>query len=70
MKTLSGVYAIKMMKLTDTVDNIQMNGKFFKPGLKSRWSFFIPENDFAVFQPRILTDFSSVEKVQVRMFNN
>ena len=48
------------MKLTDKMDGICINGRFSVQE-PSEWRVFcIPVSNFIVFQPRILTDSSSV----------
>ena len=47
---------------------IHMNGTFFSIGAKWMESFFIPVSNFTVFQPKIQTDFRSVELGQFRSF--
>ena len=59
MKTLSGNYATWLMKLTDTMNEIYINGKFSLQE-PSKWIFVIPVKNCNVFQPRIWTDFRGV----------
>ena len=62
---LSGIYATGLVKLTDNMDEICINGKFSVQG-PSEWRVFcIPVSNFAVFQHRIWTDFRDVGSLVV-----
>ena len=57
---LSGIYATELVKLTDKMDEICINGKFSAQE-PSEWRVFcIPVSNFAVFQHRICTDFRDI----------
>ena len=57
---LSGMYATGLVKLTDKMDEICINGKFSVQE-PSEWRVFcIPVSNFAVFQHRIWTDFRDI----------
>ena len=52
-RTLSGIYAIGLVKLTDKMDEIWINGKLSVQE-SSEWGVFcIPVSSFTVLQPRI-----------------
>ena len=56
-KILSGIYATGLVKLTDKMDEICINGKF-EVQEPSEWRYFcIPVSNFTVSQPRIYTWF-------------
>ena len=62
---LSGIYATGLVKLTDKMDEICINGKFSVQE-PSEWRVFcIPVSNFAVFQHRIWTDFRDVGSLVV-----
>ena len=68
-ETLSGTYAVKLAKLTDTVHKICISGKLFNARTMLVESFcFIPVSNFIVFHPRIQTDFNSLKLGQLRLF--
>ena len=53
LKILSGIYATGLVKLTDKMDTIYINGKF-KVQEPREWRVFcIPVSNCTVFQPRI-----------------
>ena len=61
----SGIYATGLVKLTDKMDEICINGKFSVQKL-SEWRIFcIPVSNFAVFQHIIWTDFRDVGSLVV-----
>ena len=54
MKTLSGIYATVLVKLTYKMDEICISGKFsVQEPSEWRGFFCIPVSNFTVFQPRI-----------------
>ena len=53
MKSLSGIYATGLMKLTDKMDEICINGKFSIQEPNEWRDFCIPMSEFTVFQPII-----------------
>ena len=57
MKTLSGIYATGLVKLTYKIDKICINGKL-SVQVPTQWEFFcISVSNFTVLEPRIQTDF-------------
>ena len=62
---LSGMYATGLVKLTDKMVEICINGKFSMQE-PSEWRVFcIPVSNFAVFQHRIWTDFRDIGSLVV-----
>ena len=56
MKTLSGIYATGLVKLTDKMDEICINGNLSIQEPNEWRVFYIHVSNFTVFQPRIYTD--------------
>ena len=62
MQTFSGNYASELVKMTDKLDGICINGKFsVQVQGPSEWRvYFILVSNFTVFQPRIWTNFRNI----------
>ena len=60
MKTLSGNYATELVKLTDKLDEIFINGRFQYRSKVNGEFYWIPVSNCTVFQPRIWTNFRNV----------